>query len=252
MALTKVPGSMAVASVVSKTTTYTATSNDNFILCSGAALTVTLPAASNAGQVLKIKKTDSSLTNIITISRSGSDTITDDVTGLTSTTLNTMGETISLVADGASTWQVLAREYPKTWNSYTPTGSWVTNTTYTGLWKRQGDTAEFQIKVATSGAPTAAALTATIPSGMNPDTAKLADGGAVGDNLGTFKLNDSSAVIYDGVVRYSGTSIALMPLTVSSSLLTEPTFVSNSSPIAFGTGDYVIIRFSLPISGWKG
>ncbi len=44
------------------------------------------------------------------------------------------------------------------WVSFTPTGSWTTNTTYTGLWRRIGDSMEIQAKALCSGAPTSAGL----------------------------------------------------------------------------------------------
>jgi hypothetical protein len=69
---------------VSKTTTYTATTSDDTILCSasGGAWTLSLPAAaSSAGKIFTIKKTDSS-TNAITIDGSGSETIDGALTKL--------------------------------------------------------------------------------------------------------------------------------------------------------------------------
>lgn len=86
--------------VVSKTTTYSATTSDEIILCSGSAFTVTLPAASNAGKVLRIIKTDSSTANVITIARAGSDTIN----GATSVTLTQQYQEAILKADGSTTW----------------------------------------------------------------------------------------------------------------------------------------------------
>ena len=59
------------------------------------------------------------------------------------------------------------------WTSCTMTGSWVSNTTYVCFYRRSGDTADFRVEVQTSGAPTAANLTLTLPNSLSIDTAKL-------------------------------------------------------------------------------
>lgn len=57
---------------------------------------------------------------------------------------------------------------PITW---TPTGSWTTNTTYTGDYTRVGNVGNFHIRIALAGAPNAANLTAiNMPSGLTIDT----------------------------------------------------------------------------------
>lgn len=103
--------------VVSVTGTTSATTVNDVIFASGGAFTITLPAASNTGKVLRIKKTDSSLANIITISRAGGDTID----GATTTTLNTLGEVVELVADGSTTWRVMSRDYDTSQQTYSLT-----------------------------------------------------------------------------------------------------------------------------------
>ncbi len=85
--------------VVSKITTYAAAATDEVILCSSSAFTVTLPSAVT-GRRVTIKKTDSSLSNVITVARAGSDTIE----GVTSFTLLKQFEYITLVSDGTATW----------------------------------------------------------------------------------------------------------------------------------------------------
>jgi len=91
----------------SKTTTYTATVNDEVLLCdtSGGAFTVTLYAATgNAGRTLIIKKTTSDF-NLLTVDGNASETIN----GNTTTTLITQYESVRLFCDG-SNWFILSRE----------------------------------------------------------------------------------------------------------------------------------------------
>lgn len=134
--VSSIPTSLAVTS---KTTTYTATTSDDLIFASGSAFTITLYTASgNSGRIIRIKKTDSSTSNIITIDGNASETID----GALTTTLTTQYEEVGLVSDG-SNWHTLYRYEHKVtrWiriaNSGTPTitdqdGSWVSSLTDNG------------------------------------------------------------------------------------------------------------------------
>lgn len=110
------PGNITV---VSKVTTYSIASTDGVILCSGSAFTATLPtAASAAGEQHRIIKTDSSLTNIVTVGTTSSQTI--GAGGATTFVLSTQGENLVVVSDGAN-WQILEHFIPTAYASYTPT-----------------------------------------------------------------------------------------------------------------------------------
>lgn len=96
MSLTKVKGSMQLLSVVSKTSTYTATLSDDVILCSGT-WTLSLYAASgNAGKVLWIKNTG---TGSITIDPNASETL--DGAG---TKVLSAKDAFTLICDGSNWW----------------------------------------------------------------------------------------------------------------------------------------------------
>lgn len=102
---------------------YTIVATDDLILAdgtSGTGIALTLPTSDtgNKGKVYKIKKTDTTY-HAVTIYTSGSQTINGSGSG-TSTTLNTKDETLTIVSDGSG-WQILSREIPSTWASYTPT-----------------------------------------------------------------------------------------------------------------------------------
>jgi hypothetical protein len=90
-----------------KTSAYSASAWD-FVLASNSAFTVTLPTAVGIdGALIAVKKTDSSLSNIITIDGNGSETIDGNAT----TALHTLNETIILVSDGTN-WQIIERKIP--------------------------------------------------------------------------------------------------------------------------------------------
>lgn len=87
---------------------YTVTTTDNYrtiLVTTGAAdRTITLPSAgTNAGRVLTIKKADTGAGKVL-IARSGTDTIE----GVTTLTVPNQYDSVTLVCDGSSTWQVAA------------------------------------------------------------------------------------------------------------------------------------------------
>jgi fibronectin-binding autotransporter adhesin len=249
-----------------KTSNYTATSNDETIAgdSSSGTFTFTLPAANAvSGQRLKFIKVDSSMT-AITIARAGSDTIQ----GATSTKLATQYETVELISDGTATWYILDRNYPRSWTgsvagaTWTPTGSWVTNCTYTGQWRRVGDSAHFRVSIALGGSPgTPGALTVNLPSGFTIDTAKLV--GTVASPTPHLRssgnLIDAGLAIYNLTVAYNSTTSVLVrtnytatiAATGSSYSASNMTDVTHTVPISPGSSDEVTIEFEVPIVGWS-
>jgi hypothetical protein len=109
-----------------KTGDYTATTADDVLLGNTNAITFTLPAATNTGKVLRFKKIGSD-SNVITITRAGSDTID----GVVSTTLRSRYDEIALVADGTATWHVLDRRAPIAIRYKTAAGQSIPSASYT-------------------------------------------------------------------------------------------------------------------------
>lgn len=132
--------------------------------------------------------------------------------------------------------------------SWTPTGSWSTNTTYTGIWGRSGQNMEASVKVATSGAPTSAALTINLPTGYTIDTNYLTDTGAgLGSILGVGTANDSGTS-YRVQVKYSSTTA--IAVSYQSNASGAESNVTQAAPFTFGASDYVDVKFSVPIVTW--
>jgi hypothetical protein len=93
-----------VRPLVSKTTTYTATTANEYILCdaSGGAFTVTLPTAVGInGKLFTIKKTDSS-GNAVTVDADGTETIDGALTKLISAPYDAM----KIISDN-SNWHIV-------------------------------------------------------------------------------------------------------------------------------------------------
>lgn len=135
--------------------------------------------------------------------------------------------------------------------SWTPTGSWSTNTTYTGKWYQVADIGYYEVKVALSGAPTAATLTVNLPPGHTIDTSKKADGD-IRSPIGIAEIQDFGVASYAARVQiYNTTSVVLALLSRPTTYVEDATFVSNTLPMSFGNQDYITLTFSAPIVGWS-
>jgi hypothetical protein len=130
------------------------------------------------------------------------------------------------------------------WESYTPTGGWVANTTYSGFWRRVGDNMEIRIDVNLTGAPTSAAFTASIPSGYAIDTAKLSGPvGSTGPVVGSSTLNDVGTASYIAqAIAYSSTEFRV---------ITNSGAVTQASPFAWANTDKLSVIATVPIAGWS-
>lgn len=136
------------------------------------------------------------------------------------------------------------------WQSYTPTGSWAANSTYTGQWRRVGSDMEVQAQVALSGLPTAASLTVNIPSGYTIDTSRLVNSSAIqGSFLGTAS-GKSAGSLNQWIVKYSSTT-AVGLYYQSGVANANMTAIDATHPGTFASGDNVNLTFKVPILGWS-
>lgn len=236
-------------SVVTAITTYAIQSSDGLILCSSSAFTATLPTAVGvSGEMHRILKTDSSLTNIITLATTSSQTI-----GFygTSVTLNTQGEDWVVVSDGAN-WQVLTHTMPSQFTTFTGSGSASTNTTYATFIKRIGDSAMFNFKISFSGSPGATnPFTLNLP--ITIDTTKLTFSTAA-DNISTNGSAKLSSTVYQLNISYDTTTSVRFKTMIAgiTPANTQGSAFSNTSPTTVANGDYIQGQFLVPVSGWLG
>lgn len=145
--------------------------------------------------------------------------------------------------------QIVAYGAPVTdWVDYTPTGSWVTNVTHTGRWRRVGSVMELETLSTCSGATTSANYTISLPSGYTIDTSKLATITAETNfGVGALKDNGISQYAVTQVYYNSSTTVAIARDSGSG----QNGGISNTTPFTFGSGDTVYLRFSVPILGWS-
>lgn len=134
--------------------------------------------------------------------------------------------------------------------AFTPTGSWITNTTYSGMWKRVGDQMEANITVATSGAPTNTALTVNLPTGLTIDSSKI--------NTSLVRTPYGQATAWDGGSNYlfqvtpssNNTSVQILSNTSSGAFVTANNLTS-TAPFTWGAGCTITLTIKVPIVGWS-
>ena len=138
------------------------------------------------------------------------------------------------------------------WVDYTPTGTWNTNVTYNGKWRRVGDSMEIRARVLCSGAPNAVGLSINLPSGYSIDTNKLASTLAGGTPLGYGQAVDVGSASYPVSLLYFGSTTQLGVYDgVASGTYLVNTNVSNTAPFTFGSTDFVEVISVVPILGWS-
>lgn len=131
------------------------------------------------------------------------------------------------------------------WHTDTCTSSWTANTTTTCIWRRLGENMEIQFQNTLTGAPTATALTFTLPGSRTIDTAKLINTTAGKKVTGWGNCEDTGTRQYDCFPMYnSSTSISVFNLSTSTNA------VNATNPFTFGNTDRVEVTAIVPITGW--
>lgn len=135
------------------------------------------------------------------------------------------------------------------WTSWTPTGSWTTNTTYTGKYRRSGDTADFDVYIALTGAPDSTGLLVNLPTGITVDTAKMSSTNT--HIIGIAQIKDQGTNSYYGRVLYYTTTAVYVAAEKTDAAYDISTQVTQAIPFTFGNTDSINIKFSVPIAGWS-
>jgi hypothetical protein len=200
----------------------------------------------NTGTSFIFTKIDSGF-NIVTIDGNGSEQINDTTT----TNIATYGEMLELICDGAK-WYKKSRYIDSRWNDYTPTGSWNTNVTYYGAWKRCGSSIEIFQTINCSGPPNTANLYVYPPSGIVLDTSKLPGFTTTGLTMfGQAEIVDVGNNFFPGRVNYYQTTTGLLvSCWAAGNTYSQVAAVAQNAPFTFGDGDSVIVRYAFPVTGW--
>lgn len=142
------------------------------------------------------------------------------------------------------------------WISFTPTGAWSTNTTYTGRYRQVGENLEAQVKISLSGAPTAATLDLNLPTiagvAFTIDVTKIPSTTALVERFGGGSLLDVSAsTFYPANIVYS-TSTTLRVLHHNTSTSYAATATNATTPFTFASGDEITVEYSVPVTQFSG
>jgi len=137
------------------------------------------------------------------------------------------------------------------WQDFTPTGTWTTNTTYSGKYRRVGDSIDLQYHIDLSGAPDATALFVDMPSGLTINESALAD--TNDDQVdGQVVIRDVPGTARFGVVRLTSASDQFR-LTYLTDTGTEETATSitNTAPFTLASGDRITVHIrGIPVEQW--
>ena len=146
------------------------------------------------------------------------------------------------------------------WQSFTPTGNFTTNVTYTGKWRRVGDSMDIQYYLSFSGATNATTNgTVNMPSGYSIDTTKILSS----TDTGAYKFNSAGAfydasgptVYPDIFLSYLNTTAFRLRTAVSASAgssdTASETGTNTNLPATPANGDLIEVMITgVPIVGW--
>lgn len=234
--------------IVSKTTTYTATATDAVILVDGSAgsWTLSLPTAVGiSGKQYIIKRTDLTLDYLVTIDPNSTETIDGSATK----TLATQHESYRIISDGTN-WKTVDHYISGVSFPVTFTHNWGVNATISGTCIRRGRTGIFQVGILLAGAPSAGNLTITMPTGITLSTGNFETSSGI-KPLGYGSANESGALSYNIFPHYlSSTTFGARCLVASATYLSHAN-VSDVAPITFGNLDAIRMTFESYITEWS-
>jgi len=141
------------------------------------------------------------------------------------------------------------------WVSFTPTGSWSTATTYTGRYRRVGDSIDIRYFIAISGTPTAASLSVNMPTGLTIDSTKYPGNNrnTVGRVLYYDNGGASTGQLLGNAQYGSTTTIDLLAMDDAAASEHELVSITDAAPVAAVNGSRITVAIdSLAVAEWTG
>lgn len=140
------------------------------------------------------------------------------------------------------------------WTSWTPTGSWSTNVTYTGTRARIGNDLLARVKVAFTGAPAGAgALTVNLPSGLTIDTTAHCSPAISAAAFGVGQALDAGTAAHPLTVSYhtSDTLVVVNAINTGGSYgVCSNVSDASNVPFTWASGDSLTVEFRVTCTGW--
>lgn len=223
---------------ISTSTSYSLTSSDKYASfnASSASITVSfLTASAYAGKEYIIKKTDSTFNDVLLAGPGGT----------TITSLNTIGESVTMVSDGTN-WVVQNRYIPHTITSYTPSFSGVGTGTSTSdfYWSRIGQFIVIEGGLTVNTAWSGSQIGIGLPSGLTGVQKQSASSAEAIGGAGQYNIN--GMVGYSPIYAFwSNANQEIRFVRTSTGSQVSGTDLSANDELALG-------RVMIPIQGWKG
>jgi len=143
------------------------------------------------------------------------------------------------------------------WTTYTPTGSFTTNTTYTGKYRRVGQSLEIDVLLAFAGAPNATSLDVNMPTNPATGSAFVIDPtrmGAANPNpnthLGIGLAVDNGTNEHMLRLLYNTTTTSRAVLYVTSGASATETSVTQINPFTIGNTDQIQFHYAAPVTAF--
>lgn len=237
---------VASSFLVTTNASYTVLDNDNYdklFFSTGASTrTLLLPSlASNLGRTLYISKIDTGV-GILTVDGASAETIN----GAATFSLYGQYEAITIFAQ--TTGWVIINFGSMPWQTFTPTGTWVTNATWSGTFKKVGDQLYVRsfVSVATGGVT--GSYTQNTPNSLTIDTAKLLITSNNVFAIGGVGTARAAAVNYFLTAGYSSsTAVRAGFYNDDAALGLIPAGLSATAPDVFANTDFVYLEYSVPV-----
>lgn len=134
---------------------------------------------------------------------------------------------------------------------WTPSGSWIANTAYTGSWARKdGGFVQERVKITLSGAPTSTQLTITPQMAVDETHLFFTDSNPV-TRIGSGSIRESGVNQWHVECYYNQNTdvIDIFVHNISSSYSTLGG-LNATIPATWGSGDSLEITYEYPVSGW--
>lgn len=141
--------------------------------------------------------------------------------------------------------------------TFTPTGSWTSNATYTGGYSRLGEYMFMSIKIACTGAPAGGGgLSVNLPTGFTMDTGKvLQNASAIRSPLLSMGFLDKNAGSAYPLFIGENDPVSVIVSGIQNTTILGTSYivrggVSGTQPVALANSDTLVFSCMIPIIGW--
>lgn len=132
-------------------------------------------------------------------------------------------------------------------------GSWTTNTTYVGQYWREGSHLIGEVTLTLSGAPNATTLQVNLPDGLQIDIDRLSNEGEFFQDLSISGMirDVAPGEIKPMMCTFSTIDKVFLRFYEEDGAALNLRAINNIDPFTFASGDFLTIRYKVPIIGWK-